>query len=263
MQSRGSRLLKVGDSFGRLTVLVASSGIKNRAHMALFRCDCGAEKEIAKSNVFLGKSKSCGCLSKEVTGDRARTHGMSKTKEYQTWSRMWSRCINPIVDRYPRYGGRGIKVCDRWKKFELFYEDMGPIPSPSHSIGRIDNDGNYEPSNCRWETPEQQCSNTSVTRIVEWKSEKKTIRQWSIETGITYSRLAQRLAAGLPAEKVFDDSPDSLALRKITVDGVTKLTTEWMRDANIPISSFYYWQRKGLSKEDIVEKYLAKLKGTK
>lgn len=106
-----------------------------------------------------GDSKSCGCWQKEVTSEINRTHGMSRTTEYSTWVGMLQRCTNPKAPEYPRYGGRGIVVCDRWlNSFETFLEDMGAKPEGS-SLDRIDNDGNYSPENCRWTSPTVQLHN--------------------------------------------------------------------------------------------------------
>lgn len=244
--------------FSRLTVLTPRHTFKSKCYFHLCRCSCGTEKLIMTSNLELGKTKSCGCLAREVTGKRAMTHGMSKSAEYMTWNRMWSRCTNPIVDRYPLYGGRGIKVSKEWETFEPFYEDMGPKPSPKHSIGRIDNNGNYCKENCRWETAEEQQSNTSTNVFIEHNGLLLTVSQWSRRIGVPATTLHQRQHAGMPIERILEK--ESLTKRAITVDGVTKLTVEWMQYAGIPISSFYHWQRKGLNKEDIVRKYLAKQK---
>jgi len=171
---------------------------------------------------------------------------------------MWSRCTNPIVDRYPLYGGRGIKVCERWQNFENFYEDMGNKPSPKHSIGRIDNDGNYEPSNCRWESRGEQANNTSTNVFIEWNGQKKTYSQWATDTGIAYATIVQRHRAGMPPEKILDASEDGLQKKTIVVNGKKLMTTAWMKEAGIPISSFYYFSRQGLTPEQIVLKYLEK-----
>lgn len=258
MASNRKYQVKEGDKFGRLEIVVARSSTINKVSMCFCKCECGTVKEFALSSIVHGRTKSCGCLAKEVTGNRARTHGLSKSPEYAVWNRMWSRCTNPNVDRYPRYGGRGIKVCDRWSKFELFIEDMGPMPSPNHSIGRRDNDGNYEPSNCRWETEDEQSNNRSTSKFVEWNGARKTYSDWAKETGIPYWTIVQRHRAGMPLEKVFDRSEGGLSKKFIEFNGDRKLTTEWMRDLGIPISSFYHFKRKGLSAEQIIEKYTSK-----
>lgn len=246
----------VGQRFGRLVV-----DQHNEALWVDCVCDCGNRKRFYKSNVTLGKSKSCGCLSDEVRRAVHSTHGKSKTKEYMVWCRMWSRCTTPSVDRYPRYGGRGIKVCERWRLFEVFLEDMGPLPGPGYSIGRIDNDGNYEPGNCRWETPLQQQTNTSKTVYVELgNGEKKPLTVLAAEAGISADTLRQRVVAGISADQLLQRR--RLGERPITVDGRTKLTTEWMREVPIPISSFYLHCRKGLTPEQVVRKYMEKARRT-
>jgi len=169
---------------------------------------------------------------------------------------MRNRCTNPIVDRYPNYGGRGITICERWSKFENFYADMGEIPSKKHSIGRKDNDGNYEPNNCRWETDEQQNYNKSSTVYIELNGAKQALGIVAKESLIRRDTLYQRARVGMTADRLLSRS--NLTIRPITVGGVTKLTTEWMSDANIPISSFYHFKRSGMSNEQIVLKYLCK-----
>lgn len=251
-------VMQPNERFGRLTFQEMRPGLRNGARYGVFRCDCGVLKEMSISNVALGKSKSCGCLADEVRGDHNRTHGMTGSPEYRTWNSMWARCTNPLIERYPRYGGRGITVCDRWKSFENFYEDMGPRPSLNHSIERDDVDGNYEPGNCRWATKKEQGRNTSTNLFVEYRGERKCVAQWCEETGIPYATFIQRLRRGLPLDQVFETSPDGFWKKSIVVDGISKITTEWMRDADIPISSFYHFRRKGLSEEEIVRKYLAR-----
>lgn len=246
--------VKHAEVFGRLTVTSVKSGYRHKTWYHTVKCECGIILEVAHSNLVLGKSKSCGCLSREMTGKRATTHGMSKSPEYMTWNRMWSRCTNPVVERYPLYGGRGITVCKEWEKFEAFYADMGPKPSDKHSLGRIDNNGNYCKENCRWETAEEQHSNTSTNLFIEHEGLRLTATQWARRIGVSADTIRQRHYAGMPAERILKNK--NLSKRAITVDGETKLTVEWMRYAEIPISSFYLCQRKGMSKEDIVRKYL-------
>ena len=119
-------------------------------------CDCGNKHEVRGSSLRIGKTKSCGCLRK----DHARTHGQCGTPEYNSWSMLNQRCRDRNHDAYEYYGERGVSVCKRWiDSFENFIADMGPKSSPSHSIDRIDNDGNYEASNCRWSTQSEQMRN--------------------------------------------------------------------------------------------------------
>jgi hypothetical protein len=126
------------------------------------RCDCGTVRQIDGHSLRRGRTRSCGCLRRERVVARSLTHGLSRTPEYTAWMAMKRRCGNP---GRPDYTGRGIKVCAEWKdSFEAFLEHMGPKPSPSHSLDRINNDGNYEPGNCRWATRSVQNANQRPRR---------------------------------------------------------------------------------------------------
>lgn len=248
---------KVGDIFTRLTVVKVDYMHKEGHYYHLCLCSCGKEKIIAQSNLLKGKSKSCGCISIENARNRA-THGMSKTDIYQTWNRMWSRCTNPIVDRYKNYGGRGITVCDEWKNFENFFADMGDKPTRKHSLGRIDNNKNYCKENCRWETPIEQANNTSTNRFIEIDGERKTISQWARQYGLDAPLIWQRYERGVRPPELF--STENFNEKYIIHNGVRKLTTQWMKDSKIPISSFYLMKRKGLTDQQIIQKYTDKNK---
>lgn len=162
---------RVGERFDHLLVLRRVPSDNWKA-MWLCRCDCGIELAVQSNNLQSGNSKSCGC-QKGPRIARARTkHGEggkgNTSREYRVWRNMISRCENPNVTRYKDWGGRGIKVCDRWRKsFEAFLEDMGRCP-PAMSIDRYpNNNGNYEPGNCRWATSKEQRANQRPKRTSE------------------------------------------------------------------------------------------------
>lgn len=152
-----------GEVHGRLTVL-RYAGRKNSQTYWYVRCECGTEFAAYIGNVVRGLTKSCGCLHSERSSEAATTHGEAnvtgKSPEYATWVQMKTRCGNPNYIEFHLYGGRGIKVCDRWaNSFEDFLSDMGRKPSAKHSIDRINTNGDYEPGNCRWATAKQQAQN--------------------------------------------------------------------------------------------------------
>jgi hypothetical protein len=148
-----------GQRFGQLIAINLSHRDKFKRAMWNFRCDCGTEKVIAMADVAAELTISCGCFHREELGARRRTHGRGRTKLYKVWTAMKQRCLNPKDRKFKDYGGRGITVCDRWlHSFEAFLEDMGECP-PGLSLDRRDNDGPYDPDNCRWTTLIEQSRN--------------------------------------------------------------------------------------------------------
>lgn len=156
------------------------------------RCDCGEVGVYRLYSLRNGNTRSCGCLAKE-TG--FLTHGGSRLPEYGIWCGMRRRCSNPNDAAWRYYGGRGIKVCARWdESFSAFLEDMGRRPSPKHSIDRYpDNNGDYEPGNCRWATSKEQCRNTRANYLLEYGGETKCVSEWADQYGVSSSILYSRL----------------------------------------------------------------------
>ena len=159
----------VGRRFGHLTAREEASNAEGRTQWRC-TCDCGGEKIAKTGNLVTGKTTSCGCLKREAYAKFSKvniTHGKTKTTEFRIWSRMKERCYLKTHIAYDNYGGRGIKVCAKWRNdFEAFLRDVGPRPSMRHTLDRWpDNDGDYKPSNVRWATSKQQARNTSRTKV--------------------------------------------------------------------------------------------------
>lgn len=189
-----------GQTFGKLTAVEYSHSDDYGAYWKC-QCECGGTKVVRITRLRDGTTKSCGCLLK-MAGERTKTHGLTRGKKYQSkvynaWSHMKQRCENPKAPNYESYGGRGIAVCERWRNsFEAFYEDMGKPPTPGHSIGRRNNNGNYEPDNCRWETETQQANNTRANRVFVLGSIIQTMKQISDSMKIPYALLSKRISSG-------------------------------------------------------------------
>lgn len=181
-----------GQRFGRVTVLHRGT----RAHLTnaqgqvvwVVRCDCDPNGErtwaVAGANLRCGLVQSCGCLHREKASQASRVHGETRTSEHGVWQAMITRCENPNVQGFENYGGRGIRVCDRWRNdFAAFLADMGRRPSPTHSIDRIDVNGNYEPSNCRWATKKEQARNKRNNRLITINGETRCVAEWAERLG--------------------------------------------------------------------------------
>lgn len=187
--------LVVGQRFGWLVTHLFLGKIGIRFWWEL-KCDCGKTHRASETALKSGGVKSCGC----------RQHVRQKiahTPEHDAWKMMMYRCHNPKSSGFKNYGSRGIIVDVRWRKFETFLKDMGPRPQ-GMSLGRIDNDGNYEPSNCRWETLEQQNNNKRNSRYVTIHGEKKTVTQWANHFGIHPDTAWYRLSMGQTPKEAFE-----------------------------------------------------------
>ena len=165
MGKRGRKTIDItGEKFGRLTAIGIYDATPNKHTKWVFSCECGAKIVARLDNVRNGNTASCGCFQKEIiasVGEKSRTtHGLSRTPEYVAWRDAKQRCYSQRNKRYKDYGARGIVMCERWLHgFEYFYLDMGKRPSENHSLDRKNNDGPYNPDNCRWATLTEQANN--------------------------------------------------------------------------------------------------------
>lgn len=188
---------RVGQRFNWLTILAVDGS------RFLVRCDCGAEWRVSKSNVICSGVKSCKRCGRERQRRAVTGHGGTGTPEHSTWASMIQRCTNPRAPGFKNYGGRGIRVCDRWAdSFEAFRDDMGARPD-GMSLDRIDVNGNYEPGNCRWATQKEQMQNTRCNVWVERNGERMTVTDWAQKLGISRERMRQRLRDDLPPDRMF------------------------------------------------------------
>lgn len=216
VEARGSRLRSgitkhcgcgrkrnlIGQKFGRLTV-IKDSGERKDANgykgtvLWHCKCECGGEINVRSDSLTSGMTRSCGCLQYE-NGLASRTHGQSNSRIYSIYQNMKDRCYNPNNERYRRYGGRGISICDEWlNDFEEFYSwAMKNGYKDDLSIDRIDNDGNYEPANCRWATHIIQANNKSTNVHLFYKGEEYTRAELSRELGIDYETFRRKLKQG-------------------------------------------------------------------
>lgn len=159
------------------------------------RCDCGNTVTVKGNHLRQGRVQSCGCLHRERQVEVATTHGLNRSLAHITWINMRQRCRNQNHPSWPNYGGRGITICDRWSRFENFYADMGDRPA-GMTIERIDNNGNYEPGNCRWASKPEQSVNKRTNVFIERDGQTKTLSQWCNELGINYWTAHARIRRG-------------------------------------------------------------------
>ena len=200
----------IGRKFGRLTVIERVANNNHGNARWLCKCDCGNETIVITSDLNSGHTRSCGCLHLETVKANGKTHGLSNTHLFRIWCDMRKRCTNPNQKHYHRYGGRGITVCEEWQSFELFYKwAMANGYQDNLTIDRIDNNGNYEPNNCRWSTQKEQQNNRSTNKLITFDGETLNLTQWSEKTGISYRKLVDRLGKlNWSVERAFYDRRD-------------------------------------------------------
>lgn len=195
-QRKFGRLQPISHAFVRVT----PNG--SRKHYWLCRCDCGQETVASAGGLTSGRTQSCGCLRRELVAAKNRRHGLAKSAEYEAWCGMKRRCASSHRQDFKNYGARGIEVCSRWlESFEAFIADMGPKPGPSFSIERIDNDGIYEPGNCRWATKQEQLNNQRKNVHLTLNGTTRTAAEWGRLLKIKSSIILDRKRSGWSDER--------------------------------------------------------------
>lgn len=189
----------VGQKYGRLTVIkrAESRRLESGRLITMWECECecGKSKIVRSDSLRNGKTNSCGCYHSEQLSQIKTKHKQAGTRLYSIWINMKVRCTNPKTPEYKNYGGRGITICEEWlQNFESFYEwSINNGYRDNLSIDRIDNNGNYEPQNCRWATMEQQANNKTVSQTYTYMGKTKTIAEWAKEKNLKYNTLFNRL----------------------------------------------------------------------
>ena len=225
---RTSRDIK-GMRFGRLSVVgVSTTKVKGRSLWDCL-CDCGQIKPVLASSLTSGCTKSCGCLTLEVFADRAKNSNKSNPL-YTAWKGMRARCRNAKRPDFYLYGGRGITVCDEWSSFAKFAADMQAGYMPGLSIERENTNGPYCKNNCRWATPKQQANNRRSNRLLTFNGKTQNIEAWSVELGIKFGTIHQRLCYGWPVERVLSTavrswSPGKSAVKQQHQDSIKSHST--------------------------------------
>lgn len=245
---------RVGQQFGRLTV-VRLDRVEKGIVRWLCSCTCGNSTVLKVSQLCRKDgyaTRSCGCLKQETDAKTRLTHGQSgkrvpgtnkrigRTREHRCWGGMIQRCTNQASPAWRNYGGRGIEVCERWRAFELFLEDMGKAPSSKHSLERKDNNGNYEPSNVVWANAKTQGRNTRRNRLLEFKGETLTLVEWAERIGTDSRFLSLRLdVLGWPVERALTEPAAECRKRLFTFRGETRSLKEWAEKIGVPYGTLY------------------------
>ncbi len=196
-----------GKRFTKLTVIKQNGYIPGRCAVWICRCDCGKEVQVRSDLLKSGNNKSCGCLLREwsKSGTCNKSHGLYKTSEYKIWQHAKARCHCKNHKAYKDYGGRGIKMCKTWQSsFNQFLKDMGPRPTTNHSIDRINNNGNYEPSNCRWATVAEQHRNKRNNVFLEHNGERLCISDWAKKIGWSTTAIRKWSKRGMPISAIIE-----------------------------------------------------------
>lgn len=196
---------ELGSRFGRLVVVARAANKRDGSARWECRCDCGNSTIQSGATLRSGVVVSCGCYNRDIM----TTHNRTGSPEYKSWQAMKDRCCNPSSKDYPRYGGSGVTVCSRWlSSFENFFSDMGRRQK-HQSLDRIDNNGNYEPGNCRWASGVTQSNNRRSSRLIDYNGETISISELARRIGITSQALTKRLRKYGHCPKAFSGRMDT------------------------------------------------------
>lgn len=239
-----NKLNLMNQRFGRL-VVISEHKNKGKKTQWVCICDCGQKCIVKTGQLRSMKTESCGCLRKENAVKNGKkmwtTHSMNKSPEHRSYHAMLARCYRKTHKSYYDYGGRGIKVCDRWRNsFENFFEDIGKRPSKKHSLGRIDNNSDYMPDNCKWETVIEQANNKRNNFIIEVDGIEKTLPEWCKTYNIDYHQVYTRIINKGWTPKKALKTPIGFKMKKYKVNGETKTLRQWAKAYNICYSTLKY-----------------------
>ena len=252
-----NRINMEGKRYGNI-VAVRECGKASSGDLTwLFKCDCGNELVANGYNARSGKLISCKKCSAERIRLASVKHGKSETPEFSTWTDIQTRCYNKNTKAFKDYGGRGITVCSKWlESFDNFLSDMGNKPSKSHSIDRINNNGNYEPNNCRWATIETQANNKRNNRKLTINGITKNMSEWAKEYNLSSTAILLRIRRGVSGEGLIAKSK---LYGSLTFNGVTDTLRGWESRTGIKQSTIatrinkYNWPiEKALTKGAIL-----------
>lgn len=248
----------IGKKYGKLTIVDVIFTSKGKSPIAHCKCDCGKDHDANLYDILFGKTKSCGCYSIEKIIERSTKHGDARERLYCIYIGMKKRCYNPNNNAYKYYGGRGIKICDEWLENYLNFKSwaLNNGYTEKLTIDRIDVNGDYEPSNCRWVTMKVQANNKTDSVYIDYNGKSQTLRQWCDELNLDYKLMVERFYSPYWKDKTIEEkffAPKRVA-HTLTYNNETHTLEEWSTIREIPFSTIRQRYRKGYSVEDILYK---------
>ena len=245
----------IGQRFERLLVKEKKGKNKHNKVVWICICDCGNKVETTTGSLHTGNTQSCGCLGKEKRNQNNLRNKLSNPKIGHVRSGMIQRCYNPKNKRYKNYGGRGIAVCKEWLESPRAFHDWAVASGYKEglSIERINNNGDYEPSNCRWIPMREQVNNQTLTRYIPYNGEVKTLTQWAKQYRLNISTLKDRLdKLGWTMEKSLTVAAKEQKRKEITYQGKTKNLSQWDKYNGFGDGTTGHRLKNGWSEEEAV-----------